>query len=77
MKRIMIMLAISTLFISGCKSNHINSTDDDTIFIYTDSETCVEYIKYAVGYKGGITVRLNTDGSIKLNEKCMFGLVGD
>ena len=42
-----------------------------TILFYTDSETCVEYIKYASINKGGITPRFNADGTLKLDEECL------
>lgn len=41
----------------------------DAFTIWTDPETGVEYIVYNNFYKGGITPRLNEDGTIKINEK--------
>jgi hypothetical protein len=42
---------------------------NDVIQLYVDEETGVEYLIYGTGYKGGISVRYNADGSIKvLNE---------
>lgn len=70
MKKIIIFL-VGILLLCGCQSNTQDSNDDYTISIYTDSETCVEYLKYAVGYKGGLSVRYNQDGTLKLNEQCV------
>lgn len=70
MKKIIIFL-VGILLLCGCQSNTQDSNDDYTISIYTDSETCVEYLKYAVGYKGGLSVRYNQDGTLKLNEQCL------
>ena len=39
--------------------------------IVVDKETCVEYILFEGGYKGGITTRLNSDNTLKLNEICL------
>lgn len=71
MKNKIIVLVIMILTMCGCKSNSVSSGDDFAIDIYTDSKTCVEYLKYNAGYKGGLTVRYNTDGTIKLNKDCM------
>ena len=70
MKNKIIVLVIMILMMCGCRSNTVDSADDTWISFYTDSKTCVEYIKYYVGGKG-ITVRYNTDGTIKLNKECM------
>lgn len=67
-----LLIVLTLLFcLTGCESNSKDSEDDYTILFYTDSETCVEYIKYAGGYKGGITPRFNADGSLKLNKECL------
>lgn len=70
MKKI-ILLLIPILLLCGCESNTKSSRDDYTISIYTDSVTCVEYLKYCSGYKGGLSVRYNQDGTIKLNKQCL------
>lgn len=65
MKKLFI-LPLLLLLVTGC--NEVNKND---IYFYTDEETCVEYIIYD-GYKaGGITPRLNRDGTIMLNEECL------
>ena len=70
MKKIIIFL-VGILLLYGCQSNTQDSNDDYTISIYTDSETCVEYLKYTATYKGGLSVRYNQDGTLKLNEQCL------
>lgn len=75
MKKLLI-LPLLLLLVTGCnigtndetERNEVNKND---IYFYTDEETCVEYIIYD-GYKaGGITPRLNRDGTIMLNEECL------
>jgi len=73
MKNKIIVLVIMILMMCGCENNTVSSDDDFEIDIYTDSQTCVEYLKYTAGYKGGLSVRYNTDGTIKLNKECMEG----
>lgn len=66
------LIVLIVLFcLTGCESNSKDSEDDYTILFYTDSETCVEYIKYASINKGGITPRFNADGTLKLDEECL------
>lgn len=77
----MLSLIILTLFLTGCGAEPISKTEtkNSTYYIqdsmnfdfYIDKETCVEYIIFSGGYKGGITPRLNTDGTLKLNETCL------
>lgn len=71
MKNKIIVLVIMILMMCGCKSNTVSSDDDFEIDIYTDSKTCVEYLEYYEYQAGGLTVRYNTDGTIKLNKDCM------
>lgn len=40
---------------------------------YVDKETCVEYILFQGTYKGSLTPRLNSNGTLKLNENCLKG----
>lgn len=77
----MLLLIIPTLFLTGCGAEPISKTETKnlTYYIqdsmnfdfYIDKETCIEYIIFSGGYKGGITPRLNTDGTLKLNEICL------
>lgn len=71
MKNKMIVLVIMILMMCGCENNTVSSDDDFNIVIYTDSKTCVEYLEYYEYQAGGLTVRYNTDGTIKLNKECM------
>lgn len=80
MKKIL-LLVVPLLFLTGCGAEPINKTktknftyyiqDSDLFDIYVDKESCVEYLRYAYGYKGGITPRLNADGTVKLNKICL------
>jgi hypothetical protein len=49
----------------------ISVDNGNSEFIYTDSKTCVEYLEYYEYQAGGLTVRYNADGTIKLNKECM------
>lgn len=71
MKNKVMVLIIMILMICGCESNSVSSSDDFQIDIYTDSKTCVEYLEYNGLDRGGLSVRYNTDGTIKLNKDCM------
>lgn len=70
-KKLLILGTLLLFCLTGCESNSKDSEDDYTILFYTDSETCVEYIKYASINKGGITPRFNADGTLKLDEECL------
>lgn len=71
MKNKIIVLVIIILMICGCENNTVSSDDDFRIDVYTDSKTCVEYLEYYEYQAGGLTVRYNADGTIKLNKECM------
>ena len=80
MKKILLLI-ISILLLTGCGIEPISedSNNETSYYIqdsikfdfYVDKNTCVEYIIFSGGYKGGITPRLNTDGTLKLNETCL------
>lgn len=80
MKKIILLLTLG-LLLTGCGAEPISKTEtkNSTYYIqdsmnfdfYIDKETCIEYIIFSGGYKGGITPRLNTDGTLKLNEICL------
>ena len=79
----MIGLIFGILFLTGCSTTIITPIDtngkNDTYYIqdssmydfYVDKETCIEYIIFSGSYKGGITPRLNRDGTLLLNKKCL------
>lgn len=72
----LIILPLLLLLVTGCNISTNNETErneinKNDIFFYTDEETCVEYIIFD-GYRaGGMTPRLNADGTIMLNEECL------
>ena len=72
MKKLLILpLLLLLLLVTGCESTEEEKTNDGGISFYTDENSCVEYIIYD-GYKaGGITPRLNRDGTTMLNEECL------
>lgn len=80
MKKILLLIIIIIL-LTGCGTESINKKHEtnDTYYIqdslnfdfYVDKETCVEYIIFNGGYRGGITPRLNADGTLKLNKICL------
>lgn len=76
MKKI-ILLAIAVIMLSGCgksidENKKIRYIQDEGSVYYTmiDKETCIEYIKYSCGYQGGLSVRYNADGTIKISKEC-------
>ena len=82
MKKLSIMgLIFETLFLTGCSAtitpidtNGKNDTryiqDSNMYDFYVDKATCVEYIRRA-GNGGSLTPRLNSDGTLLLNEICL------
>lgn len=75
-----LVLAI-VLLLTGCGADTVNNNNVEnkdnymqeynSFNFYVDEETCVEYIVFHDTYKGGITPRLNDDGTLKLNESCL------
>lgn len=83
MKKLSIMgLIFGMLSITGCSTTTITPIDtngnNDTYYIqdsksydfYIDKTTCIEYIRM-VGTGGALTPRLNSDGTLLLNEICL------
>lgn len=80
MKKILLLI-IPILLLIGCGAKPISedNNNETSYYIqsskkfsfYVDKKTCVEYIIYNNAYQGGITPRLNTDGTLKLNETCL------
>ena len=76
-----LLLVIIIILLTGCGAEPINKKHEtnDTYYIqdslnfdfYVDKETCVEYIIFNGGNHGGITLRLNADGTLKLNKICL------
>ncbi len=76
MKNKIIVLVIMILMMCGCSRKDYNEKRvSENIYneLYStyDTETCVEYLEYSGINKGGLSVRYNTDGTIKLNKDCM------
>jgi hypothetical protein len=65
-KIIIIMSVIALCFgLIGCSEyTNMSATENSNISIWTDEETGVQYIIFHDNYKGGITPRLNADGSL-------------
>lgn len=66
------------MLLTGCGAEPIR--DNETSYyiqdsinfdFYVDKETCIEYIIFWGDYKGGITPRLNTDNTLRLNKICL------
>ena len=82
MKKIKILLVVITIFLAcGCEFEESDSTNkydynlNNNISSYTDYKTCVEYLvlseKRGYGGMGGLSVRYNADGTIKVNKECL------
>lgn len=58
----LIILIIPILLLCGCSGK----VDDkgSSYWTYCDKEYGVEYIRYGMGYQGGITVRLDENGNV-------------
>ena len=78
MKKI-ILLMILVLLLCGCSrmdynEKRINNNEWNELYVTYDNDTCVEYIEYVGLYKGGLSVRYNQDGTLKINEECLKDL---
>jgi uncharacterized protein YxeA len=73
-KVISLILVLTIVLLAGCvetteadtKTNYIQYNLDYTILV--DEETGVNYIQYNSYNKGGLTVRLNADGTPYVSE---------
>ena len=82
MKKILIPL-VALILLCGCEvqesindeKNKYDHNQDKNISFYTDYKTCVEYLvlseKRGYGGMGGLSVRYNVDGTIKVNKECL------
>ena len=50
------------------RAEEMNTNNGESISIWTDEETGVQYIIFQAYRKGGITPRLNADGSLFVEE---------
>ncbi len=75
MKDKIIVLVIMILMMCGCstevKSYEVDGANSSHLDIVIDEATCVEYFIYNDYKQGGISVRYNADGTIKLNKDCL------
>ena len=72
----LIILIIGIILLCGCSredynEKRVNENKFNELYVTYDKDTCVEYIEYSGLYRGGLSVRYNTDGTIKLNKKCL------
>ena len=73
-KIISLILVIAIILLVGCaetteadtKTDYIQ--EDNSCYIYVDKKTGVNYIMYSGLYQGGITPRLNADGTPYVSE---------
>lgn len=68
-----LLLSVSTLCLAGCSDNtDVNKSNNTNVKFWTDKDTGVQYVIYdeSEGYAGmgGITPRLNSDGSLYIAE---------
>ncbi len=72
MKKI-IILSLITILCVGCevKDYEIDEVNDREFSVFIDETTCVEYLYDNYMKKGGMTVRYNQDGTIKINKDCL------
>lgn len=64
------LLVLTCFCLTGCESEsstaplkELGNTNNTAIAVYVDPETGVNYLILQKGYYGGITVRLNADGT--------------
>lgn len=79
MKRICLIICIClnlSMILCGCSEDTSNEIDefsglygDESVRVFVDPETGVNYLIYNGVYKGAITVRYNQDGSIMVKSK--------
>ena len=69
MKKI-ILIIMGTMVLTGCSYDNEPSIKEFNhgAIVYIDKATCVEYLRNI--YDGGLSVRYNQDGTIKINEEC-------
>lgn len=62
-------LFLMACMLCGCGSeNEMHEADNMYIAIYVDKDTGVNYYIYSAGYRGGMTIRVNADGSPYVSE---------
>lgn len=71
-----VILTLLILLLCGCDNYNKDSYEVDRynsreFDVFIDETTCVEYFIDNYVKKGGITVRYNADGTIKVNKDCL------
>ena len=71
-----VILTLLILLLCGCDnynkdSYNVDSYNSREFNVFIDETTCVEYFVDNYVKKGGITVRYNADGTIKVNKDCL------
>ena len=71
MKKLVVILMLWCSLLVGCDTDFekVDGNKTNSIKVYVDPETGVNYLIYDDPYRGGITVRYNADGSIMVTEK--------
>lgn len=70
----LVILILLILLLCGCDnidSYNVDSYNNREFDVFIDETTCVEYFIDNYVKKGGITVRYNADGTIKVNKDCL------
>lgn len=68
---ILYLIIISCVGCTSPKNYEIETTNDREFSVFIDETTCVEYLYDVYQKKGGISVRYNQDGTIKINKNCL------
>ena len=73
MKKVFILLLVLIMLLAGCSTEKLDSGNvsfylSDGVYVFVDKETGVNYLIYNYSYRGGMTVRLNADGSPYISE---------
>lgn len=68
-KAIICVLLIFALELTGCESNESELSEySNSVYLYIDDETGVEYLVFKTINEGGICPRFNADGSLRVSE---------
>ena len=64
-KKLILAAVLATVMLTGCDNKDFSSENGVTgsYRYFVDNHTGVVYIEYNGGYRGGITVALNADGT--------------
>lgn len=73
-KAIICVLLIFALALTGCESSENTENESElseysnSVYLYIDDETGVEYLIFNSIYGGGMCPRFNADGSLRVSE---------